>query len=56
MRSYPSILIPDFIPVIGHLDDLIVVPVLMILALKLLPGGILDDCRRKPITLPKPTG
>ena len=48
----PFDLIPDFIPVIGHLDDLIVVPVLVILALRLRPGAILDDCRREP----KPSG
>lgn len=43
----PFDLIPDFVPVIGHLDDLVIVPVLVILALKLLPAGILDDCRRR---------
>jgi hypothetical protein len=29
-------------PVIGHLDEVIIVPVLVIVALRLLPGGILD--------------
>jgi uncharacterized membrane protein YkvA (DUF1232 family) len=39
--------IPDFIPVIGHLDDVIIVPFLVILSLKIIPGEALDDCRKK---------
>lgn len=43
----PFDLIPDFIPVIGHLDDLVIVPGLVYLALKLIPDAVMAECRRK---------
>ena len=42
----PFDLIPDFIPVIGHLDDLIIVPCLIVLALKLIPAEVVAEARR----------
>lgn len=41
----PIDLIPDFIPVIGYLDDFIVIPLGVYLALKLTPEPIITDCR-----------
>ena len=50
----PIDLIPDFIPVLGYVDDLIIVPVGIFLALKMIPKEVLDECREKarsePIT------
>jgi uncharacterized membrane protein YkvA (DUF1232 family) len=40
----PIDLIPDFIPVIGHLDDLVIVPGLILLALWLIPENVLSEC------------
>ena len=43
----PIDLIPDFIPVIGHLDDAILVPLGLWLALKLVPAGLWEECLEK---------
>jgi len=41
----PIDLIPDFIPVLGYLDDLVLVPLGVALVLKLMPKPVLDECR-----------
>jgi len=43
----PIDFIPDFIPVIGILDDLIIVPALIALFIKLIPADVFDKCRRE---------
>jgi uncharacterized membrane protein YkvA (DUF1232 family) len=43
----PFDLIPDFIPVIGQLDDVVIVPGLIYLALKMIPNEVVAECRRK---------
>ena len=41
----PIDLIPDFIPVLGYLDDLVLVPLGIWLALKMVPTEVMADCR-----------
>ena len=43
----PFDFIPDFIPVIGQLDDLVLVPLLVYLALKMIPDAIVTECREQ---------
>ncbi|CAN5289108.1 YkvA family protein [soil metagenome] len=43
----PIDLIPDFIPVLGYLDDLLLVPVGIWLAVKLIPADLVIDLRRR---------
>jgi len=43
----PIDLIPDFIPVIGYLDDLIILPVLVVWTIKLIPPEVMAECREK---------
>jgi uncharacterized membrane protein YkvA (DUF1232 family) len=43
----PIDLIPDFIPVIGYLDDLVIVPAGITLLIRLIPTGVLQECREK---------
>lgn len=43
----PVDLIPDFIPVLGQMDDLLVVPMLVKLALRMIPAEVITDCRER---------
>lgn len=43
----PIDLIPDFIPVLGYLDDLLILPLLIWVALKLIPKEIMVECREQ---------
>jgi uncharacterized membrane protein YkvA (DUF1232 family) len=47
----PIDLIPDFIPVLGYLDDLILVPLGIALAIRLIPLDLLDEFRRQATEL-----
>jgi uncharacterized membrane protein YkvA (DUF1232 family) len=43
----PIDLIPDFIPVLGYLDDLVLVPLGIALTLKMIPPVVLAECRQR---------
>ena len=43
----PIDLIPDFIPMLGYLDDLVLIPLGITLALKMIPPVVLAECRAK---------
>lgn len=43
----PIDLIPDFIPILGYLDDLIILPLLIYISFKLIPEKIMKECEEK---------
>lgn len=45
----PIDLIPDFIPVIGYLDDLLIVPLGILLAVRLVPPGLMAEFRASAV-------
>ncbi|TPK83000.1 YkvA family protein [Mesorhizobium sp. B2-4-17] len=50
----PIDLIPDFIPIIGYLDDLIIVPLGIMLAVKLVPVDLMREFRDEATRRAKP--
>jgi uncharacterized membrane protein YkvA (DUF1232 family) len=48
----PVDLIPDFIPILGYLDDFIIVPAGIYIAIKMIPRGIMDEYREKAVSNP----
>lgn len=43
----PVDLIPDFVPILGHLDDLVLIPLGIALVLRLIPEEILREAKEK---------
>ena len=48
----PIDLIPDFIPVLGYIDEAILLPLWIALVIKMIPANILVSCREKATTNP----
>ncbi|HYE34267.1 YkvA family protein [Methylocaldum sp.] len=47
----PIDLIPDFIPVLGYLDDLVLIPLGLALVIRLIPSPILAECRAAAVEI-----
>lgn len=43
----PIDLIPDFIPVLGYLDDMILIPLGIMIVIRMIPAEVLAECRHK---------
>jgi len=51
----PIDLIPDFIPLFGYLDDIIIVPLGIWLCVKVMPKGVMEECRSRASSLEEST-
>lgn len=49
----PIDLVPDFIPILGYLDDVIIIPLGIMIALKMIPVSVIKDCEVKAEELMK---
>ncbi len=47
----PVDLVPNFVPVLGYLDDVIILPVLVILTVKFIPDKVWNRCREASVDL-----
>ena len=43
----PIDLIPDFIPVLGYIDDIIILPALIVCCIKCIPSDVFEECRSR---------
>ena len=43
----PFDLIPDFIPILGQLDDVVIIPLMLYIALIITPVSIIEHCRQQ---------
>ena len=48
----PLDLIPEFIPVIGYFDDLIILSAGIYFTVKMIPGDVWDDCKKRAVSEP----
>ena len=49
----PIDLIPDFIPVLGYLDDIVIVPLGLLLVLRMIPPEVIEECRARAEDMPE---
>ncbi len=45
----PVDLIPDWVPLLGHVDDVVIVPALVWLSLRFVPADVIAECRRRAV-------
>ena len=46
---WPLGLVPDFIPIVGYVDDIVIVPALVCIAIQRVPDHVVDACRQRAV-------